>query len=60
MSASIQEKTAFLPDYGFAGSDSAAGTSVSGIVGSAVVAGAAAAICMAGGFFRKKKAAAKG
>lgn len=26
----VQEKTAFLPDYSFAGSDSAAGTSVSG------------------------------
>ena len=52
---SIQEKTAFLPDYGFANSDSAAGTTVSGLVGSAIVAGAAALICMAGGFFRKKK-----
>ena len=59
--ASIQEKTAFLPDYAFAGSDSAAGTSVSGLVGSAIVAALAAAICIAGGFFRKKqkKAAAK-
>ena len=53
---SIQEKTAFLPDYGFANSDSAAGTTVSGLVGSAIVAGAAVLICMAGGFFRKKKA----
>lgn len=58
--ASIQEKTAFLPDYAFAGNDSPAGTSVSGIVGAAIVAGAAVAICMAGGFFRRKKAAAKG
>ena len=57
--AAIQDKTAFLPDYGFADSDMAAGTSVSGLVGSAIVAGAAAAICMAGGFFRKKKVAAK-
>lgn len=56
---SIQEKTAFLPDYAFSDSDSAAGTTVSGLVGSAIVAGAAALICMAGGFFRKKKAAAK-
>ena len=55
----IQEKTAFLPDYAFASSDSAAGTSVSGLVGSAIVAGAAFAICMAGGFFRKKKITAK-
>ena len=37
----VQEKTAFLPDYAFANSDSAAGTSVSGLVGSAMVAGAA-------------------
>ena len=51
----IQEKTSFLPDYAFKGSDSAAGTSVSGIVGSALVAGAAILICLAGGFFRKKK-----
>ena len=57
--ASIQEKTAFLPDYAFANSDSSAGTSVSGIVGSAIVAAAALLVCMGGGFFRKKKAAAK-
>ena len=55
----IQEKTAFLPDYAFANSDSAAGTTVSGLVGSAIVAGAAFLICMAGGFFRRKKVAAK-
>lgn len=57
--ASIQEKTAFLPDYAFANSDSAAGTTVSGLAGSAIVAGAAVVICVAGGFFRKKKIAAK-
>ena len=51
----IQEKTSFLPDYAFANNDTAAGTSVSGIVGSAMVAGAAILICLAGGFFRKKK-----
>ncbi len=34
----IQETTAFLPDYAFANSDSPVGTSVSGIVGSAMVA----------------------
>ncbi len=55
----IQEKTSFLPDYSFAGSDSSAGTTVSGLAGSAIVAGAAVLICMAGGFFRKKKSAAK-
>lgn len=59
VAGSIQEKTAFLPDYAFASSDSAAGTTVSGLVGSAIVAGFAVLICMGGGFFRKKKAAAK-
>ena len=52
---SIQEKTSFLPDYAFKGSDSAAGTTVSGIAGSMIVAAAAGLICIAGGFFRKKK-----
>lgn len=52
--ASIQEKTAFLPDYAFANSDSAAGTTVSGLVGSAIVAAIALLICFAGGFFRKR------
>ena len=56
---SVQEATSFLPDYAFAGSDSPAGTSVSGLVGSAMVAGVALLICLAGGFFRKKKADAK-
>ena len=52
--AGIQEKTSFLPDYAFPGSESPAGTTVSGIVGSAMVAGAALLICAAGGFFRRK------
>ena len=54
---SVQEATSFLPDYAFPNSDSAAGTSVSGLVGSAMVAGVAVLICMAGGFFRKRKQA---
>lgn len=54
--AAVQEKTAFLPDYAFADSDSAAGTSVSGLLGSAMVAAAAVGVCTLGGFFRKKKA----
>ena len=53
--ASVQEKTAFLPDYAFQNSDSAAGTSVSGLVGAAIVAVAAAGICAAGGFFRRRR-----
>jgi len=56
--AAIQEKTAFLPDYAFSNSDSAVGTSVSGIVGSAIVAGVAVLVCMAGGFFKKRKVTA--
>ena len=55
--AMVQEKTSFLPDYAFPDSDSAAGTTVSGIVGGALVAGAAILICVIGGFFRKKKRA---
>ena len=54
----IQEKTSFLPDYAFKSSDSAAGTTVSGLVGSAIVAAIAVLICVAGGFFRKRKTAA--
>lgn len=52
--ATVQEKTAFLPDYAFVNSDSAVGTSLSGIVGSAIVAAAAFVICTIGGFFRRK------
>ena len=51
----IQEKTSFLPDYAFAENDTPVGTTVSGVVGSAMVAGVAVLICLAGGFFRKKK-----
>ena len=57
VAGTIQEKTAFLPDYAFVGSDSAAGTTVSGLLGSAIVAGAAVLVCMAGGFFRKRQTA---
>ena len=55
MAGAIQEKTAFFPDYAFSGSDSAAGTTVSGLVGSAIVAGVAVLICMLGGFFRFRR-----
>lgn len=53
--ASVQDKTAILPDYAFEDSDSPAGTSVSGVVGAAVVAVVAVLICLLGGFFRRKK-----
>lgn len=56
--AGIQERTAFLPDYAFAGNgENPMGTTVSGIVGSAIVASIAAGICLAGGFFRREKRA---
>ena len=58
--ANIQEKTSFLPDYAFSGdSENPLGTTVSGLVGSLMVAGVAAVICVAGGFFRKRKKAAR-
>ena len=52
---SIQESTSFLPDYALPDNDSPVGTTISGIVGDAIVAGVALLICFAGGFFRKKK-----
>lgn len=54
---SIQEATALLPDYAFKGSDSAAGTAFSGIVGGAVVLGVCVGACYAFKFFRKKRSA---
>lgn len=54
--ADLQEKTAFLPDYAFASDEeNPVGTSVSGILGGAMVAVVAVVICLAGGFFRKRK-----
>ena len=52
--AAVQEKTSLLPDYNFAGSDSAAGTSVSGLVGCALVAALVACISLAGRAARKR------
>ena len=52
----IQEATSFLPDYAFPDNDTPVGTSVSGVVGSAMVAGFALLICFVGGFFLKRKA----
>lgn len=42
----IQSMTAFLPDYAFKASDSAAGTSVSGILGGAAVLAVCFAVCV--------------
>ncbi len=54
--AGIQETTAFLPDYAFASDgENPVGTTVSGIIGSAIVAAFAAGICLAGGFFRRER-----
>ncbi len=54
--ADIQEHTAFLPDYSFPDNDSSVGTTVSGIVGSLIVAVIATGIALLGGFFRKRQA----
>lgn len=52
---SIQSATALLPDYGFSSSDSAAGTSISGLVGGVLVIGLCIGLCYALKFFRKGK-----
>lgn len=54
---SIQELTALLPDYAFKGSESALGTTVSGILGCLVVVGVCIGACYLFKFFRKRKAA---
>ncbi|MCD7859169.1 MAG: energy-coupling factor ABC transporter permease [Firmicutes bacterium] len=53
----VQNQTAILPDYSFADSDSALGTSVSGIVGSVLVAAAAALVYALGALLRRRKGA---
>ena len=53
--AGIQETTSLLPDYAFKDSESAVGTSFSGIVGSLVVVGVTVGACYAFKFFRKKE-----
>ena len=52
---SVQETTALLPDYAFKDSDSAFGTTVSGIVGVLVVIGICTGVCCLIKFIRKKK-----
>lgn len=44
--AAIQDKTALLPDYSFSASDSAAGTSASGLIGGVVVVAFCAILCL--------------
>jgi cobalt/nickel transport system permease protein len=53
--ASIQEATSLLPDYGFSGSESALGTTVSGLIGCVVVVAVCVAVCYLFKFFRKGK-----
>ena len=52
--AGIQETTSLLPDYAFKDSESVAGTSFSGIVGSLVVVAVSVGACYAFKFFKKK------
>lgn len=51
----IQESTALLPDYAFQGSESAWGTTVSGIAGSAAVLAVCVAFCYGLRFWRRRK-----
>ena len=55
--AMIQEHTSFLPDYNLPESESAAGTSLAGIVGSIFVAAFAVAVSFLIKIFRKKEKA---
>ena len=52
--AKVQEKTAVLPDYAFKDSESAIGTSFSGIVGSGIVVIVCIGACYLFNFFRKQ------
>ena len=52
---SIQSATSFLPDYAFPGSESAAGTTVSGLVGALITALVLIAVALASHFFRNRK-----
>ena len=52
---SIQSTTSLLPDYAFANSESAAGTSFSGIVGGLVVVGITVGACYLFKFFKRKE-----
>ena len=54
---SVQETTSLLPDYAFKGSESAAGTSFSGIVGGAIVALVCIGGCTAFRFYKKAQTA---
>lgn len=53
--AAVQEAIALLPDYGFKNSDSAWGTVVSGLLGSAAVILLGTGACLIGKFFKRQK-----
>lgn len=53
--AGVQEKTALLPDYAFKGSESAVGTSFSGIVGALIVVAVCVGCCHLFRFFKKNQ-----
>lgn len=53
--AEIQETTSFLPDYALPNSESAVGTTISGLVGALIVAGVCIGCCYLFRFFRNKK-----
>lgn len=55
LAAAVQERTALLPDYAFKGSESAAGSSFSGIVGALVVIGVCIVCCRLFRFFKKQR-----
>ena len=52
--AGLQEATSFLPDYALKGSESAIGTTISGLVGAALVVVLCLLLCYLLRFFRKK------
>ena len=54
----VQDATSFLPDYAFKGSESALGTTVSGIVGALIVVALMVGAAMLFKFFQNKKKAA--
>ena len=51
---SIQNITSVLPDYAFKNSQSAIGTSLSGLVGAVIVLGVCVAACYTFKFFKRK------
>ncbi|MFA9376187.1 MAG: energy-coupling factor ABC transporter permease [Lachnotalea sp.] len=55
LAGKVQEKTAILPDYAFANSDSKCGTSFSGIIGSIIVAIISIGCCVIFKLFKKKE-----